>query len=477
MSSRSSTPDFARLTIGGDEQDEEGMPAITRSQTASTRRISSSRHGQISSSRRSQQMSSEGGLSRPMPAGATSSESSSSDRARRNAVQVSDRTHIRYDNTAFDVRTRAMANAAFQSNDLEMIRFSEEDEPASGYRFEMSERIVLTVPDPDFASGIPACTCSPIHLSWPCKHLWWLLDQVLFGASTAGTRQNEHIKISSTGATASLTRNDITQPSHSIYSMLENKLDDIARRFAWVEYDAEEERFRHGETLGLFSTLDQGLLPFEFAGLDLTDDSQALQSTLFRRYVDTVLIEASRDTRIHQQINNLLGLYYDNVIWEKLNTRIKDVFHDFDLMTNGHNVDFNDVPGCAARLWDISASIGGLMRNIPGNLQPSRGLRLALAGLLLEMVEGVVQRQGNAYGNFRPAFVEPAARQDIFLLMIVEQPPPGRPIFVLPVLERVLERLSRPLDAVLSDRITDIVGILAQTSAPRDYVRRLRSIE
>jgi len=370
-----------------------------------------------------------------------------------------------------------------------MIRYSEDGEPHNDYRFEIVERIVVTIPQPR-PGLLPRCTCTNLAARGLCKHLWWLLDRVAFELTTAAGTGNEHVELSCAGDVASLIRQDTTVHRQTVHSVLEQRIDDIARRHSWIEYASDEEEFRQSHTVGLFSLMDtQGLLPSEFAALDSADDNQPVQryvqcfsiplltsdrrirSRLLRNYVTAVLARAAHDTRIHERVKTLLGAHYDNVVLQKLHTRVTGIFHDFDLMRAGHNVAVHDVSVCAKRLWDTSASIGGLLRNRTGNIRPTPALRYALASLLLEIAQRVLETRGSAYVGFRPAFIESATGQDIFHYTIV-QPPEERPDFVVSTLGQFID----VLDDALLDRIEHMAKDLEQTPAPLIYIDRLRSV-
>ena len=380
-----------------------------------------------------------------------------------------------------------MAKAAFECDDLEMVRYFEDEEPDNDYHFEIMERIVVTVPRPRHGL-LPRCTCTHPTSRGLCKHLWWLLDHVVFEFTRARATGNEDVEVSFTGEAASLQRRN-TVDRQTVHSILEERIDDIVRRHSWVEYDSDDEEVRQSQTVGLFSLVEtQGLLPTEFAALDPADNSQPvpryvkhpptssriltiIHSRLLRSYVTTVLARAASDPRIHQRVKTLLGAYYDNVVLQKLRTRVRVIFDDYDLMRAGHAVDVHNVADCASRLWDASSSVSGLLRNRAGNIRPSPALRHALAGFLLDILVGVLEKRGDAHTGFRPPFLEAVARQDIFHYTIV-QPPARTPAFVV----SVLDQFVHVLDATLLERIEHIAVDLEQTPTPLTYISRLRSI-
>ncbi|OCK95415.1 uncharacterized protein K441DRAFT_81526 [Cenococcum geophilum 1.58] len=373
---------------------------------------------------------------------------------------------IEYDVGGLDEVARERAEVGLgDDNQIDMNYCTERE---GYYAFHISDHITVRIGTGEPQYRIPQCTCGANEKGIACKHIYWLEDQLLIEAPDSA--RSEAVKLASDGSQI-LNR----LPSVVIDNI---GLDEIAENRGWVLHnDGQDTEEEMTEMLSVFEP--SGNLPSEFkAGTPGNSLQYVAHSRIYKEFSNLLTQYAVDNVGMFHRLRDIITPDFQaTVFFEKMGNRASQAFKALDeYVTRGPTIDEScDVITCADRLDELLEEIdeGYVQRVSSGPLRSKEAANKAASALIV-ILEGVVERNGDAYANTawkRVSQNEPEQDRNLYLRLI------GAPLeahgpFVLDVLKNIPHEVIRNH----LERLSGIAQMLESYGAPQRYRNMLRII-
>ncbi|OCL11356.1 hypothetical protein AOQ84DRAFT_192062 [Glonium stellatum] len=381
-------------------------------------------------------------------------------------IVQSTKSGIKYDITGLDEIARQRAEVGLgDDNQIGMNYCTEWDEY---YAFHISDRITVRIGTGESQYRIPQCTCGANDKGIACKHIYWLEDQLV--SEAPDSVRPEVVKLVSDGS-------QILSGLPSV--VIENVgFEEIAENRQWVVHndgqDTEEEMM---EMLSVFEP--SGNLPSEFKEDTPGKPVQHLShSRIYKEFSNFLTQYAVDDVGMFHRLQDIITPdFRATVFFEKMANRASQAFKALDdYVTRGPTTNEScDIVTCAERLDELLEEIDEAYeeRVSSGPLRSKEAANKAASALIL-ILEGVVERNGDAYANTSwKRISQNEVEQDKNLyLRLIGAPLEARGPFVLDVLKNI------PFEVIRNhlERLSGIADMLESYEAPQRYRNMLRFI-
>ncbi|OCK82877.1 hypothetical protein K432DRAFT_323449 [Lepidopterella palustris CBS 459.81] len=385
----------------------------------------------------------------------------------RENIIISDSTGIKYDVSDLDEQARRRAEVGLgDETDSITVKYctEKEDEGESYYVFKISDQISVRLGTDHPRYNVPDCTCGANEGGIACKHIYWLEDQIAIQAPPAARTRPIHL--ASDGS-----RLLDMSPSKAIDRI---KFENIAKNQGWVLHedgsDLEDADEKMLEMLSVFEP--SGALPNEFK--DGTGPKHSQSSRIYKQFANLITKYAIDDVGMFHQLRQIIPPGFEaTIFFEKMNDRVSKTFDAFDEYVESGPAagDQCDVVTCADRLNDLERGIQERVAEGFG----AKDAAIHAAAALITILEGVVERKGDAYENISWTRVksedEEAQEIDLYERLIGDPVDESRP-FILGVLKDFPEEIRR----IHVDRLSSIGEKLESYHAPKRYLNLFRTI-
>ena len=188
---------------------------------------------------------------------------------------------LHFDTSHLSGFTLQAAQSGLRQPGLEMVRCCQLEENDM-YHFRVIETVGINLCDPasDSPYRTPRCSCKTAMTGTLCKHIWWLVDQVLQYHRPPDPQNVNIIQVNQTersGHSISILKPDGARLSTSLFHLLEGAgLDRLAENWECPVQEGTEEakdqlRLESEDLLSIFEP--QGRLPPEFHTIELAGEA------------------------------------------------------------------------------------------------------------------------------------------------------------------------------------------------------------
>ncbi|KAF2265614.1 hypothetical protein CC78DRAFT_182131 [Lojkania enalia] len=378
---------------------------------------------------------------------------------------------LKYDLSSFDeqVRKRAARGLAKGDNAIRMKYCRELGGDPNQYMFYIYDDISITMGG---GHPVPKCSCGANEGGIACKHIFWILDQLTTGAPSRVRSQTLQLAMDGSAV------QDI-QPAHMVNQMT---LPRVADGLDWVlqdgvEYDDDEIEDQIAEMLSVFEPSDA--LPSEFK----SSRDFSFLSERARKYAELkeLLTQyATEDLGLLVQLQAVIDPAFQvHVFFDKINNRIASAFNALDdYIANGPTDTLTrksyDVAKCAESLKAIVQAVHEYYQQQFGNDSDTSNLAIRAASALISILDGVTNRDFDAYANTTWGGIPPAdPTENNLFVCLIGAPPVGNGLFVLDAL------LDLPHDDVLRNHwelLTRIGSRLEMQRTPAAFLSAFNSV-
>ncbi|EAT88728.1 hypothetical protein HBI56_041200 [Parastagonospora nodorum] len=378
--------------------------------------------------------------------------------------------NLQYNVSNFDSDLRQRVKNGLEENEIKMkyCALSTGQETNGKKQFYIDDDITVSIGG---ELRRPTCTCGANEKGLACKHIYWLVDQIL---STAPEYLDEKpVQFSPDGSTVQST---------TPVDILNNKgLEGVAGDLKWVlqkEDLPEDEDDMRDEITNMLSVFEpQEALPGEFK----TPESPLI-SERSRRYQEFAALfseYAIRDPGLFLQVRHVIDPDFQRrVFFQKINSRIARTFHALDEYITHGSVDASpdalrlDIPNCAGQLKYLVNAIDKFCCEQDADDSDTRNIAVRAAAALITILDEVVKRNVNSYEQNPLGLEAPSDPVDNNLFVaLIGSHKDGSPMFVLDSLR------SLPQEDVLQSHwevLQRIEQKLADAQTPSSYENTFR---
>ncbi|KAF2810164.1 uncharacterized protein BDZ99DRAFT_462762 [Mytilinidion resinicola] len=382
---------------------------------------------------------------------------------------------IRYDVSALEEEVRQRVEAALGDDHHIRINYcvereGDENEPDGYYAFRISDQISIRVGTDHPGYQVPKCSCGGNVGGIACKHIFWLEDQL--ANEDPETFRSGLIPLTADGSKIK------NQPPSKVIDDI--GLEEIAERKDWVlQDDAEDPEEEMTEMLSVFEpsrALANEMKEVSGQGSPASHKSISPHSRIYKEFTNLITEYATEDIGMLYRIREIITPGFQaEVFFEKMSDRATESFREIDeTLTRGATaIDSCDIPTIAERLKRLVKGIEeGYSERVSGSESPSKQAAIKAAAALIDILEGVVDRNQDMAWTRLGNDDEPIQARNIFAYLI------GAPLdssshFVLDVLKDL------PQDVVVEyqkSRLDSIRAKLIASNAPPAYMNLFRKI-
>ncbi|PSN60365.1 hypothetical protein BS50DRAFT_640119 [Corynespora cassiicola Philippines] len=365
-----------------------------------------------------------------------------------------------------DVRRRAK-RGLMDDNDIEMKYCKTSPTDPSEYLFYVDDDITVAIGG---ERSKPKCSCGLNEGGKACKHIFWMLDHLATGAP--GDIKSQTLQLARDGSSL-----QNIPPAKMIGEM---GMENVARGLAWPLQDGlpEEENDVVDEIAEILSVFEPSdALPAEFKKPESPTLSE--RAYKYHEFKEIITQHALRNPGLFIRLQSVITLSFrGHVFFEKISGRVARAFKALEnYIANGPtNAPFeaHDVVSCASKLKALVQSIADYYDQHDEDEPDTKNVANRAAGALISILDGVANRNFDAYANITWGAIPPADYRDANLFThLICKPDVGGKLFVLDVLQ------SLPQDDVLRGHGEDIHNLgdkLAKPFVPAEYLNTFRSI-
>ncbi|KAF2112450.1 hypothetical protein BDV96DRAFT_614294 [Lophiotrema nucula] len=376
----------------------------------------------------------------------------------------------KYDVSTFDERLRKRAAIGLKTDDNAIrIKYCKDlgGEP-SRYMFYIYDDISISIGGENDA---PQCSCGANADQKACKHIFWMLDRLAEATPTSIKTQN--MLLAEDGSTVQeIGPEEIINNSGGL-GQVANGLRCILQDSADLEVSEVET-----EVADMLSAFEpSGALPSELKepGSPFLNET----SLKYRAFKNLLTKYAIEDRGFLIELQHCINApFQTQVFFQKINDRVTQAFQALDdYVSDGPSPSPTkklDVANCATELQVLVHAVADYHNQQEDNDSDSAKIAVQAAAALVKILDGVIERDFDAYMNTTWGAIAPEdpSENNLFVCLIGSPPDDGRP-FVLDALADL------PHDEVLRnhwDALSIIRSRLEQKKTPPEYMAVFNSI-
>ncbi|KAF2196279.1 hypothetical protein GQ43DRAFT_383685 [Delitschia confertaspora ATCC 74209] len=373
---------------------------------------------------------------------------------------------VRYNVAVLDVEAQKRAELALGDNAIGVKYCTRTEEQPNRYIFHIQDDITVAIGGRTIT---PRCNCGANDEGIACKHIYWIEDHLTSGAPF----NKDTVHLTDDGSTV-----QNVQPVTMLDRM---SIEKVSEGLEWVfhdgpDIDPEDVEEEMNNLLSVFEP--SGALPFEFENISQSP-TLTQRSRKYKEVSDVIIKYAAEDPGLFLTLQSIIGpTFQAHTFIDKINDRIARTFRALDeYIQHGPTdtpIESCDVVTCAAKLRELvhitAEKYQQQMEEDPG----SKGVAVRAAACLISILDGVTNRNYDAYANITWGGIAPTdpTQNNLFACLIAPSNASGE-LFVLDALR------GFPQDDVLRNHweiLNNIGDKLVENEAPPKYLASFQNI-